>query len=106
MQHSAQFMDLVAACAQFVATVGRIVPGLKGEQYDGAEGDSVERGLRPARLPGSAGRRLPRGEPDPDPHHRQRRPLPRPPGPAPGTPFRAPPGPGSGRPCPPLRGSS
>lgn len=29
MEHSAQFMDLVAACAQFVTTAGRIVPNLR-----------------------------------------------------------------------------
>ncbi|MET9735757.1 DUF6192 family protein [Streptomyces sp. NPDC006458] len=45
MEHSAQFMDLVAACAQFVATAGRIVPNLKGEQYDDAERDTIDRGL-------------------------------------------------------------
>jgi hypothetical protein len=51
-RHGAQFMDLVAACAQFVATAGRIVPNLRGEHYDDAE-RSVSRGLdrrpRPAR---------------------------------------------------------
>ncbi|MEU2394973.1 hypothetical protein [Streptomyces sp. NPDC007369] len=50
------------------------------------------RGLRTARRSGSAGRRLPRTEPDPHSHHREHRPRPRPSGPAPGTPLRAPPG--------------
>ncbi|MFD7447264.1 DUF6192 family protein [Streptomyces sp. NPDC059909] len=45
MEHSAQFMDLVAACAQFVTTAGRIVPNLRGEHYDGAERDTTGRGL-------------------------------------------------------------
>ncbi len=45
MEHSAQFMDLVAACAQFVTTAGRIVPNLKGEHYDDAERDTIGRGL-------------------------------------------------------------
>ncbi|MEV0257258.1 DUF6192 family protein [Streptomyces sp. NPDC050732] len=45
MEHSAQFMDLVAACAQFVATAGRIVPNLRGEHYDDAERDPIGRGL-------------------------------------------------------------
>ncbi|WP_249402395.1 DUF6192 family protein [Streptomyces sp. YIM 121038] len=45
MEHGTQFMDLVAACAQFVATAGRIVPNLKGEHYDDAERDTIERGL-------------------------------------------------------------
>lgn len=43
MEHSAQFMDLVAACAQFVTTAGRIVPNLRGERYD-AERDTIGRG--------------------------------------------------------------
>jgi hypothetical protein len=30
MESSAQFMDLITACAQFVTTVGRIVPDLRG----------------------------------------------------------------------------
>lgn len=38
-------MDLVAACAQFVATAGRIVPNLRGEQYDAGERDTISRGL-------------------------------------------------------------
>ncbi|MEH0573127.1 MULTISPECIES: DUF6192 family protein [Streptomyces] len=45
MEHGTQFMDLVAACAQFVATAGRIVPNLKGASYDAAERDTIERGL-------------------------------------------------------------
>ncbi|MFE0186494.1 DUF6192 family protein [Streptomyces sp. NPDC058989] len=44
-EHSAQFVDLVAACAQFVTTVGRIVPNLKGEHYDDTERDTIGRGL-------------------------------------------------------------
>lgn len=45
MEHSAQFMDLVAACAQFVTTAGRIVPNLRGEHYDDSERDTLGRGL-------------------------------------------------------------
>ncbi|MDF3142298.1 MULTISPECIES: DUF6192 family protein [unclassified Streptomyces] len=45
MEHSAQFMDLVAACAQFVTTAGRIVPNLRGEHYDDAERGTIGRGL-------------------------------------------------------------
>ncbi|MGP4009881.1 DUF6192 family protein [Streptomyces sp. 4N124] len=45
MEHSAQFMDLVAACAQFVATAGRIVPNLRGEHYDDGERETIGRGL-------------------------------------------------------------
>ncbi|WP_232789702.1 DUF6192 family protein [Streptomyces jeddahensis] len=52
MEHSAQFMDLVAACAQFVATAGRIVPNLRGEHYDDGERETIGRGL--ARLRAAA----------------------------------------------------
>jgi hypothetical protein len=45
MEHNAQFMDLIAACAQFVATAGRIVPNLRGEHYDDAERDTISRGI-------------------------------------------------------------
>ncbi|WP_030683560.1 DUF6192 family protein [Streptomyces cellulosae] len=45
MEHSAQFMDLVAACAQFVTTAGRIVPNLRGEHYADAERDTIGQGL-------------------------------------------------------------
>lgn len=45
MEHSAQFMDLVAACAQFVTTAGSIVPNLRGERYDDGERDTIDRGL-------------------------------------------------------------
>ncbi|MEU2867490.1 DUF6192 family protein [Streptomyces mirabilis] len=45
MEHSAQFMDLVAACAQFVATAGRIVPKLRGEHYDDGERETIGQGL-------------------------------------------------------------
>lgn len=45
IEHSAQFMDLVAACAQFVATAGRIVPNLRGERYDDGERETIGRGL-------------------------------------------------------------
>nr|WP_253267633.1 DUF6192 family protein [Streptomyces asoensis] len=50
MEHSAQFMDLVAACAQFVTTAGRIVPNLRGEHYDDAERDTIGRGLSRVRV--------------------------------------------------------
>ncbi|MFI5688122.1 DUF6192 family protein [Streptomyces sp. NPDC051636] len=45
MELSAQFMDLVAACAQLVTTAGRIVPNRRGEHYNDAERDAIGRGL-------------------------------------------------------------
>lgn len=45
MEHSAQFMAPVAACAQFVTTADRIVPNLRGEHYDDAQRVTISRGL-------------------------------------------------------------
>ncbi|MFF7884118.1 DUF6192 family protein [Streptomyces sp. NPDC020794] len=45
MEHNDQFMDLVAACAQFATTADRIVPNLRGEHYDDGERETVCRGL-------------------------------------------------------------
>ncbi|MFH9426628.1 DUF6192 family protein [Streptomyces sp. NPDC017529] len=49
LEHGAQFMDLVAACAQFVATAGRIVPNLEGEDYDYGERETIAKGLERVR---------------------------------------------------------
>ncbi|PWI46206.1 DUF6192 family protein [Streptomyces sp. ICBB 8177] len=45
MEHNVQFMDLVAACTQFVVTAGRIVPNLRGAPFDDAERETVLHGL-------------------------------------------------------------
>jgi hypothetical protein len=45
VEHSADYLDLVAACAQFVATAGRIVPALRGHAFTDDEGTTVQRGL-------------------------------------------------------------
>lgn len=45
MEHSVQFMDLVAACTQFIVTAGRIVPNLRGTPFDDAERETVLHGL-------------------------------------------------------------
>ncbi|MGW5860691.1 DUF6192 family protein [Streptomyces sp. NPDC055239] len=44
-EHSAEFVDLVAVCAQFVAAAGRIVPGLRGRHYRHSERETGEVGL-------------------------------------------------------------
>jgi hypothetical protein len=38
-------LDLVGACAQFVASAGRIVPGLRGQNYTEDEKATVQRNL-------------------------------------------------------------
>jgi hypothetical protein len=45
IEHSADYLDLVAACAQFTATAGRIVPTLRGHRFSENERIAVERGL-------------------------------------------------------------
>jgi hypothetical protein len=45
VQHTAEFLDLVGACAQFVASAGRIVPGLRGQNYTGDEKATVQRNV-------------------------------------------------------------
>jgi hypothetical protein len=45
VQHSAEFLDLVGACAQFVAQAGRIVPGLRGQNYTEDEKATVQRNV-------------------------------------------------------------
>ncbi|MGW3044659.1 DUF6192 family protein [Kitasatospora sp. NPDC001159] len=45
IEHSADYLDLVAACAQFTATAGRIVPMLRGHRFRDGERSAVERGL-------------------------------------------------------------
>lgn len=43
IEHSLEYLDLVGACAQFVATVGRILPGLRGREFTDEEKDAVRR---------------------------------------------------------------
>jgi hypothetical protein len=45
IEHTTEFLDLVGACAQFVASAGRIVPGLRGQNYTDDEKATVQRNL-------------------------------------------------------------
>lgn len=45
IEHTNEFLDLVGACAQFVASAGRIVPGLRGQNYTDDEQATVQRNL-------------------------------------------------------------
>lgn len=45
IEHTSEFLDLVGAFAQFVASAGRIVPGLRGQNYTEDEKATVQRNL-------------------------------------------------------------
>jgi hypothetical protein len=45
VQHTGEFIDLVGACAQFVASVGRIVPGLRGQNYTDDDRATMHRNI-------------------------------------------------------------
>ncbi|MEV6138204.1 DUF6192 family protein [Nocardia sp. NPDC051990] len=41
IEHSAEYVDLVGACQQYVATIARIVPGLRGQDFSDDERERV-----------------------------------------------------------------
>lgn len=43
IEHSIEYIDLVGACAQFVATVSRVLPNLRGREFSEDEKDTVRR---------------------------------------------------------------
>lgn len=45
LTHSVEYIDLVGACAQFVASVSRVLPGLRGHAFTAEEKGSVQRNL-------------------------------------------------------------
>lgn len=42
VDHAIEFVDLIGACAQFVATVGRVLPTLRAHAYTGPEREAVQ----------------------------------------------------------------
>jgi hypothetical protein len=52
IEHSIEYLDLVGACAQFVAGVGRILPSLRGHEFSADERATVLRNV--ARVRGTA----------------------------------------------------
>jgi hypothetical protein len=45
IEHTIEFMDLVGACAQFVATAGRILPTLHGRRFSAEERGTVHKNI-------------------------------------------------------------
>ncbi|MEU7579852.1 DUF6192 family protein [Streptomyces sp. NPDC041068] len=45
IEHSVHFLDLVAACQQFVTSVGRIVPNMDSQDWNDTEREGAQRGL-------------------------------------------------------------
>jgi hypothetical protein len=49
IEHSIEFLDLIGACAQFVAAVSRTLPGLRGHEFSDDEKDAVLRNVERVR---------------------------------------------------------
>lgn len=49
IEHSIEYLDLVGACAQFVAAVSRILPGMRGHKFTTEEKDAVRRNIHRVR---------------------------------------------------------
>ena len=49
IEHSIQYLDLIGACAQFVAAVSRTLPDLRGHEFSDDEKDAVLRNVERVR---------------------------------------------------------
>lgn len=49
IDHTIEYLDLVGSCHQFVATLGRLVPKLRGQEFTEEERDHVRRGVTKVR---------------------------------------------------------
>lgn len=49
IEHSIEYLDLIGACAQFVATVSHTLPGLRGHEFSDDEKDAVRRNVERVR---------------------------------------------------------
>ncbi|MEU7106599.1 DUF6192 family protein [Streptomyces stramineus] len=45
IEHTIEYLDLVGSCHQFVATLGRLVPRLRGQEFSDDEREHVRRGV-------------------------------------------------------------
>ena len=45
IEHSIEYLDLIGACAQFVASVSRTLPGRRGREFSDDEKDAVLRNV-------------------------------------------------------------
>ncbi|GGP78133.1 DUF6192 family protein [Streptomyces abikoensis] len=49
IEHTVEYLDLVGSCHQFVATLGRLVPRLRGQEFSDDEREHVRRGVTKVR---------------------------------------------------------
>ncbi|WP_307865994.1 DUF6192 family protein [Streptomyces smyrnaeus] len=49
IEHSMEYVGLVGSCHQFVATLGRLVPRLRGQEFSEDERETVRRGIAKVR---------------------------------------------------------
>ncbi|KJY41437.1 hypothetical protein VR41_12600 [Streptomyces sp. NRRL B-1568] len=49
IEHTIEYLDLVGSCHQFVATLGRLVPRLRGQEFSEDEREHVRRGITKVR---------------------------------------------------------
>lgn len=48
-EHTIEYLDLVGSCHQFVATLGRLVPRMRGQEFTDDERETVRRGISEVR---------------------------------------------------------
>ncbi|UQA96602.1 DUF6192 family protein [Streptomyces halobius] len=49
IEHTMEYLDLVASCHQFVASLGRLVPRLRGQKFTDDEREALRRGIAKVR---------------------------------------------------------
>ncbi|CAM5554300.1 RacO protein OS=Streptomyces fumanus OX=67302 GN=GCM10018772_61460 PE=4 SV=1 [Streptomyces fumanus] len=49
IEHTIEYLDLVGSCHQFVATLGRLVPRMRGQEFSEDERETVRRGISKVR---------------------------------------------------------
>ncbi|MFJ8663462.1 DUF6192 family protein [Streptomyces sp. NPDC093795] len=49
IEHTIEYLDLVGSCHQFVATLGRLVPRMRGQEFTDDERETVRRGISKVR---------------------------------------------------------
>ncbi|MEV7535388.1 DUF6192 family protein [Streptomyces hydrogenans] len=49
IEHTIEYLDLVGSCHQYVATLGRLVPRLRGQEFTEDERETVRRGISKVR---------------------------------------------------------
>lgn len=49
IEHTMEYLDLVGSCHQFVASLGRLVPRLRGQEFTEDERETIRRGIAKVR---------------------------------------------------------